>query len=231
MPGREDAELVRWVSTGQYEKALGIGWDATGAEIARAHIRRLHRSAGSAAVRETLNRAKAALLEETPSRRANRYLSIDEPLMALEVLKKNLSIDATASEYHFIGYVLLQLGRYAESASYMEKAFALCAMPFHAIWLGQAYEHVNRREEALEMYLAAVAMRGSETEHRLAGNLCFHMGRFEVSLGHLCAAVVAGCNDAEVHHRVQVLRRRLRWRRLHSYVSRLFSKIRSMIRL
>jgi len=219
---REEGAIIRWVSLGHYEKALDISFEASRFEISRAHIRKLHLCTSSPLAREYLNRAKSALFEETASRRANRLLAIGETQNALIVLQQTLNENSNAHEYHMVGYVLLQLNRCNEAAFYMQKAFALAPTPFNAIWLGQTFEQMNLRSEALEKYLHAIAERGNETEFRLAGNLSYHMGDLRGALAYLLRAVEAGCTDDETLERIRTIRQRLRIAQLRVAIRKFF---------
>ncbi|MBN2344169.1 MAG: tetratricopeptide repeat protein [Deltaproteobacteria bacterium] len=208
MTQRTDSSIRRLVAMGKYEEALNVEFGAERASIARAHIRQLHRHSHSESAREALNQAKTVLLDESIERKTQRLMNLGELDSAFTLLESNLSDSPTAYEYYMLGYILYRMGRYAESVTYMEKAFDMTASAFHAIWFGCVLERQGEMKRALEKYVFAIEKRGNETEHRMAGNLYFHLCEYQSAMRHLAKAISLGCKDEDVFEKIAIMRQK-----------------------
>jgi len=223
MTKRTELEILKLVSTGYYEAALDISVDAAAPVIARAHIRQLHRFSCSVPAREALNRARTALLDETVERRVQRLVNTGQLEDARTVMAKSMGSKPTAYENYMMGYILYHMDRYVEAERCMRQAYEASASPLHSVWLGRSLERQGRSEEALECYLFAIEHRGSEMEHRLAGNLCFHTGQFDKACALLEKSIALGCRDEDVFEKVAAIHQKQKYSRLVSRVRSLFS--------
>lgn len=222
MTRRTESDIEKLVSLGCYEEALGVSVEATDAELARAHIRQLHRYAGSETGREALNHARTMLSAESTERKVQRLLNIDQLEAARAIMVKVLETHDSAYNLYMLGYILYRMDRYVESARYMKSAFSLSQSPFHAIWLGYALERQGKLREALAQYLWAVKRRGNETEHRLAGTVYFHLGDSGNACHYLEKAVSMGCRDEDVLEKIAMARQKLKYEKLISRVKSVF---------
>ena len=220
---KTEAEIERLVSKGCYEDALGITVSATKAEVARAHIRQLHRFTGSESTREALNQAKTTLVGESAERKIQRLVKIDQLDAALMVLEQVQGQRESAYICYMFGYILYRMGRYVESGRHLASAFELSGSPFHAVWLGYALERQGKLKEALEKYLWAIEQRGNETEYRLAGNICFHIGDFKNACVYLEKAISLGCRDEDVSEKVLLVRQKQKYTKLMSRLKNMFN--------
>ena len=222
MTKRTELEIEKLVSMGCYEEALGIPFGATDAEISRAHIRQLHRCAGSEAKREALNHARTILSGERIERKVQRLLNIEQLEAAQSLMAKALEGHTSAYNCYMLGYILYRMDRYVEAERYMNEAFSLSQSAFHAIWLGYTLERQGKLREALSRYLWAIERRGNETEHRLAGNIYFHLGELHNANLFLEKAIAMGCRDEDVLEKVMVARQKLKYEKLISRVKSVF---------
>ncbi|MBN2527690.1 MAG: hypothetical protein JXR76_14960 [Deltaproteobacteria bacterium] len=219
---RTEAELEKLVSKGCYEEALGVSFDATPSEVARAHIRQLHYFSNSERAREALNQARTALQGENAERKSQRLLNVDQLEAAQVVMERALGTNASAYNYYMQGYILYRMGRYVESEKYMQKAFDRSGSAFHAVWLGCSMERQGKLKEALEQYIFAIEKRGNETEHRMAGNLYYHIGDYVRACTHLEKAVSMGCQDEDVAEKILVIYQKQKYARLITRIKNVF---------
>ena len=223
MTRKTELDIEKLVSHGCYEEALGILATATRAEVARAHIRQLHRFTHSEKTREALNKARTTLVGESVERKIQRLVKTDQLDSARIIVESALSDHESAFNCYMLGYILYRMARYVESARYLEQAFQLSDSPFHAVWLGYALERQGKLDEALERYVWAIEHRGNETEYRLAGNICFHLGKMQDACVHLEKAISLGCRDEDVAEKVLQIRQKLKYNRLMSRIKNVFS--------
>lgn len=219
--------MQQLVALGKYEEALGVSFNASRASVTRAHIRQLHHFSHSESTREALNRAKITLLDESIERKTQRLLNLGQMEAAFLLLEGHIDEHATAYNYYMLGYILYRMDRYVESATYMEKAFGLNDSPFHAIWLGCAWERQGKLRRALKYYLFAIEKRGHETEYRMAGNLYFHVGELSNALHHLQRAIELGAKDEDVFEKVSAIQQKQKLANLKDRVKRFFRVHRS----
>ncbi len=222
MTRRTESDIEKLVSLGFYEEALGVSFEATDAELARAHIRQLHRYAYSETRREALNHARTILSGESIERKVQRLLNIEQLEAARCVMLKVIEDHSSAYNLYMLGYILYRMGRYVESAKYMKSAFSLSQSPFHAIWFGYALERQGKLREALAQYLWAIERRGNETEHRLAGTVYFHLGDSGNACRFLEKAVSMGCRDEDVLEKIAIATQKLKYAKLISRVKSMF---------
>ena len=222
MTKRSEAILEKLVAKGCYEDALDVSFKASPAEVARAHIRQLHFYAHSERAREALNLARTALQSETLERKSRRLVNIDQLEAAQLTMQRALAGRVSAHNYYMLGYILYRMDRYVESERYMRKAFEMSESAFHAIWLGCALERQGKLKEALQQYVWAIESRGNETEHRLAGNLYYHIGDYVHACVHLEKAISLGCRDEDVSDKVLAIRQKQKYVRFISRIKNVF---------
>jgi tetratricopeptide (TPR) repeat protein len=108
---------------------------------------------------------------------------------------------------------LYQLGRYGEAVGYLERAAEMRRGATDMLWLGNAFERLERWESAAASYEYAVKLRGSAIECHLLGNALLKLDRYEEALPALERAISLGMLDGDLlEKRRAVLRRRGRTR-------------------
>lgn len=159
------------VNTGRYEEALQVGFDATAADVHRAHIRALAIHRHSAETRELINRAKTRLASETDLEKGRRWIRIGQKERALAVMEAALETEGEPDDFLLTGQILEQLWRIDAALPYFERAVEMRGSAGDRLWLGMALEHLERPDDALTQYTRAVEMRGFPEDYLARGRL------------------------------------------------------------
>jgi tetratricopeptide (TPR) repeat protein len=182
--------ILDLASAQEYEKVLGVAFEAPLEEVHRAHIRLLYRFRGDGEVVEAINRAKSALVGENDLERGRRLFRIGQAARALPCLRRAVERRGCAVDYRRLGSSLVELGRSEEALPYLRRALEMQAAAPGAATPGVGLTLSLAEEDGS----AQAALRhGDAMIHRTLGSALVHLGRPEEALAHFqCAARLRG---------------------------------------